>query len=323
MLDQLAAGNYIRTEKKPRIISPIAALLKDNGDVRIIHDASSPAGHALNDYSLTIHVKYQTLQEAYNLALPGSFLCKVDLKSAYRSVPISPVDYPLTGIKWKFSGETRVSYMYDTRLLFGSNKGPGIFHKLMQSVRRMMERRGYPNLVVYLDDFVYIDKSYERCLEAQHVLLSLLTRLGFQISWHKVVSPTNCLEFLGIGINTVNCTLVLSQEKLFKLKSKLLSFRVRKRASKRQLLSLAGSLNWSCQAVKGGRFSLRSILDTINKLKLLSHKCKLSTDFQKDVDWWLQYLDVFNGVVYYRNSQNVVVHSDACSEGAGIFCQCD
>jgi hypothetical protein len=323
LLDQLKVGNYVITNTKPVIVSPLAAIMKDSGEVRLIHDASVPAGQALNDYSLNLSVKYQTLSEACQLASPDSYLCKVDLKAAYRSVPISPCDYQLTGIKWKFSGENHMSYMYDTRLLFGSNKGPGIFHRLTQSVRRMMKRKGFPNLVVYLDDFVYVDESFERCMEAQQVLLSLLIKLGFRISWQKVVSPTVCLEFLGIGINTVDCTLLLSTEKLRKLHNKLVTFQCKKRASKRQLKSLAGSLNWACQAINGGRFFLRRILDTINKLKLLSHKCKLSSDFQKDVQWWVQYLEVFNGVIYYRNSDRVVVHSDACQEGAGMFCRGD
>ena len=32
-------------------------------------------------------------------------MAKIDLRSAYRSIPISPLDYKLTGIQWQFSGD--------------------------------------------------------------------------------------------------------------------------------------------------------------------------------------------------------------------------
>jgi len=59
-------------------------------------------------------VRYQTLQEACDKAKPGYFMAKIDLKAAYRSVPIHPLDYCLTGLKWHFSGEDSLTYIFDT-----------------------------------------------------------------------------------------------------------------------------------------------------------------------------------------------------------------
>jgi hypothetical protein len=69
------------------IVSALAAIPKEGGDVRIIHDGSRPAGEALNDYSRPEPEKFQTLQDASRLAKPSYFMAKVDLQSAYRSVP--------------------------------------------------------------------------------------------------------------------------------------------------------------------------------------------------------------------------------------------
>ena len=47
---------------------------------------------------------------------------------------------------------------------------------------------------------------------------------------------------------------------------------------------------------------------------------KLSKSFKLDIEWWLQFLRTFNGVVYYQQLTKHVVHTDACTEGAGFFC---
>ena len=318
--EQLALGNYIKSTVPSHIVSPIGAIPKSDNEVRVIHDGSRPTSDAMNDYSVLHSVHYQTLDEAYELARPNYFLSKIDLKSAYRSVPINSIDYCLTGLKWQFKDDCSPTYLFDTRLPFGASMAPSVFHRLTQSVRRMMANRGFSNLVVYLDDFFIIEDSHYKCLQAQHTLISLLIDLGFCISWKKVVGPSTCVPFLGIVIDTVDCSLSLDNLKLHKISEKLLLFKDKKRASKRQLQQLAGLLNWACQAVRGGRYFLRRVLDVICKLKCGAHKAKLTKAFKLDIDWWLKFLHTFNGVVFYRQCGNYVLHTDACNQGAGMFC---
>ena len=290
------------------MISPIGAIPKGEDEVRVIHDGSRPTSDSMNDYSSLHSVHYQTLEEAYSLAKPNYFLVKVDLKAAYRSVAINSLDYCLTGLQWQFKNESSPCYLFDSRLPFGASMAPSIFHRLTQAV------------LVYLDDFLIVEETYEACLKAQHTLIKLLIELGFRISWKKVTGPSRIVTFLGIVINTTDCSLSLDEEKLVKIREKLLCFQDKKRASKRQLQQLAGLLNWACQAVRGGRYFLRRVLDTICKLKHGCHKAKLTKAFKLDVSWWLQFLNDFNGLVYYRKCDRYVVHTDACLEGAGMFC---
>ena len=320
LISQLQEGYYVCSSIKPSIVSPMGAIPKDSdaSRIRLIHDGSRPAGSAMNDFSKLHSVRYQTLSDAVKLVKPGMFMAKIDLKNAYRSVPIHPSDYPLTGLKWKFEQCQDYTYMFDTRLCFGSRKGPMIFHRLSQAVRRMMIRRGFKNIVVYLDDFFLVGSTFDECNEALHVLMQLLRSLGFLISWPKVVGPSQEICFLGININSVDQALLLSKEKLQKLYGKLVEFQCRKRASKRQLEALAGLLNWCCQAIRGGSFFLRRILDTMNCLKAKKHKISLSSEFHKDVQWWISYLYTFNGKVFIRQFSQAV-HVDACNWAAGMF----
>ena len=57
-----------------------------------------------------------------------------------------------------------VKTLYDISRPFGSSKGPIVFNRLIQAVKRMMSRRGYNNIVVYLDDFLIVENSYAKCV---------------------------------------------------------------------------------------------------------------------------------------------------------------
>jgi hypothetical protein len=130
--------------------------------VRLIHDCSRPQSLSLNSYAETDSFKYQTVDEAVKFLRPGYYMAKLDLQSAYRSVKLHPDCFAATGLKWQFAGHNQPTYMYDTKLPFGASCSPGIFHRLTQSVNRMMERRGFKTLS-YLDDFLVITKDHATC----------------------------------------------------------------------------------------------------------------------------------------------------------------
>ena len=144
--------------------------------------------------------------------------------------------------------------------------------RLTQSVKRMMARRGFTALVVYLDDFLICAPTMKECTTALSTLVSLLRHLGFCINWDKVVDPTRCITFLGIEINTETMSKRLPVDKLLALRSELQVFAKRKRACKRQLQSLAGKLSWAAKVVYGGRVFLRRIFDAISTLIAANHK---------------------------------------------------
>lgn len=149
---ELECGNYIICDKPHKIISPMAAIPKPDGDVRLIHDCSRPVGHAVNDYcSSDWGQKFSHIDDAAALMSEECYLAKVDLKSAYRSVKISQNSQTVTGFQWNFNGRT--IYMKDTKLPFGAKLSVGIFHRLTQAVKRMMARKGYDQIIVYLGRF--------------------------------------------------------------------------------------------------------------------------------------------------------------------------
>ena len=183
IFSEIAEGNYVITDVKPTIISALGAIPKpDSTEVRLIHDCSRPVGRALNDYITGQSFKFQTLDDAIKLLRPNYLMAKIDLRHAYRSVPIHKSNYLATGLQWQFSGQPNPTYFFNTRLPFGAKSSPDIFHRLTQSVRRMMIRRRFRSIIVYLDDFLIIGKSMEECQQTFSVILKLHQDLGFQIS---------------------------------------------------------------------------------------------------------------------------------------------
>ena len=164
-----------------------------------------------------------------------------------------------------------------------------------------MLRQSFRGVVAYTDDFFIAAATYEECRKWMDILIKLLRKLGFLISWKKVVGPSQRRPLTFLGVNK-------GKDNLQQLQQQLQHSSARKRASKQQLQSLAGSLNWACQAIQGERFFLWRILDTLQPLQQQRHKARLSADFKQDVQWRLSFLYTFNGTVYSNASECVHVH---------------
>ena len=320
IITEVKNGRYVITDSKPTIVSGLGAIIKPSGGVRLIHDCSRPLEGSINSMASDEHCHYQTLKEATEFIKPGYFMAKLDLESAFRSVPLHPDEFEVTGMKFKFPGNSRSSYLYDTRLPFGAKKSPSIFNRLTQSVRRMMAKRGYHRLIAYLDDFLIVAPTKEECKAALNTLLRLLRDLGFAISYNKVEAPTQIITFLGIQISSLDMRLSLPEEKATTLESLLDSFADRRHATRTQLQSLAGKLNWACQVVTGGRTFLRRILSSIDALAKPRHKLRLDSLFFADLRWWKDFFHHFHGTTISSaiSRPTVAIEMDSCGSASGI-----
>ena len=58
-----------------------------------------------------------------------------------------------------------------------------------------MARCGFRAVVNYLNEFLIIGSTKEECQQGLVTLINVLHYLGFNVSWHKVVSPTQRITF--------------------------------------------------------------------------------------------------------------------------------
>ena len=317
--EELSAGNYQLCQARPTIISPISAVPKPDGGLRLIHDLSRPDTYGVNAYASKDPCKYQTINEALSMIQPNWYMAVVDLKSAYRSVHIRPVEYEITGLSWKFSGDKYPTLMCDTRLPFGSRKSPSVFNRITQAIVRIMNSRGY-NTLAYLDDFFVTGPDFKSCKAALDALITLLRSLGFQINWSKIQDPCQAINFLGVHIDTVAGQLSLKPEKLRETLDMIRDFQRRRRASRKQLEGLAGKLNWAAHVTPWGRSHLQSIYTLISILKLPGHKTRLAS-IQWDLTWWATWLSTgHNRCRIWRSPATIDVFTDSCPSAGGAFC---
>ena len=319
---EIEEGRYIIVDEKPTIISALGAIVKKNGKIRLIHDASRPDGHGLNSYAvLDYKLQFESIGHAEQLLNKGYFMAKLDLKSAYRSVLVHPSQYHLTGLKWTFTGDKEATYLVDTRLPFGARFSPGIFHTLTQAVKCMMAARGHTGLVVYLDDFLVIEPTKEECTRTLNVLMDLVRKLGFSIAWDKVEGPTTQLTFLGIELDTEDMHMRLPKDKVCEFSLNLDDFISRSRVSLRQCQELAGKINWVTQVCRVGRPYLRRLFEASKVLKAHHHKMLITAELKEDLLWWKALLHNFNGVRLiqpYGPTNFAYVQSSPL--GAGMVC---
>ena len=326
ILTEIQNGRYRIVDHKPCIVSALGAIPKrDSNKIRLIHDASRPTGEALNDYATIDHFQYQSVQDAVDLVTPGCFFARLDLANAYRSVKIHKSNFKATGLKWRFNNDKHFTYMIDERLPFGASRSPLIFHSITQAVRAIMAKKGYNTIVCYLDDFLIIASTYDECLEALNVLLQLLRELGFHINYNKLEGPCQRLVFLGIVLDSVSMTLSIPQRKMDEVKEYLQSFYASRKVTKRNIQQLAGKLNWISQCIWGGRFYMRRLIDSANKLRNPWHRTNVTLDMKQDIRWWLNFMEIFNGTMPMIDCRPVSfpVCTDACKIAGGAFHQGD
>ena len=214
--------------------------------------------------------------------------------------------------------------MYDTRLMFGASESVGVFHRITQAVVRMMKRKGFHSVVCYLDDFLIMEKTLEKCQLAMDTLTNLLIDLGFILNWKKCVPPTQKLTFLGILIDMQCHMIFIPQEKLNSIKNLSLQAISWEKATKRQLQSIIGSIAWGAKCVKAIRPILRSLINLQATLKHPTHRIRIPASVKTDLAYFYNWCVIFNGVSFNQRSQpNTIVYTDASLTAAASYCNGD
>ena len=327
ILQEIQHGHYQRVvspQHPPTLINAIGCVPKSDGSVRLIHDLSRPHEHSANDLAPDMACKLDSLENVCNFIQPGDFMCKLDLRSAYRVVNLHPSNHAITGLKWRFQGEAADTLLYDTRLPFGARLSPAIFNRITQSVCRYMHRAGFTRTFVYIGDFLIVESSHEAAATALKVLLYQLRKLGFWIAYEKMEGPCQKLVYLGAELDSLFMSVHLTPARLQKLHAEITATLARKRSSLRQLLQLTGKLNFACVAVRGGRAFLRRLHDAARALLQPHHRMKHDEHMLADLQWWNKCMRHYNGKHLPLHPADLsrplaCISADACTEAAGAF----
>ena len=325
---EIELGRYYIADQKPTIISALGAIPKPgSSEFRLVHDCSRPVSKSLNSYADPDSHSFVTVDKAAKLTKPNYFLCKVDLRQAYRHAALHPSQYKMTGLQWHFSGDPEPTVLFDARLPFGASESVGCFHRITQSVVRMMRKRVNCSVLCYIDDFLIISENYSQCVQSMDILTELLTNLGFDISWNKCVKPTQKLSFLGINLDSVSGTMSIPPSKLQETIHIASLWHNKQKATKREIQSLIGRISWIAKCVKAIRPILRSLIDLQKRLKRATHRIRIPQHVKTDLRYLNKWCVQFNGVVFFprdsRPRPDTTVYTDSSLAAGAAYCNGD
>lgn len=114
---------------------------------------------------------------------------KLDLKSAYRIVPVHPLDQHLLGIEWQ-----GIQY-WDQALPFGLRSATIIFTAVADGVAWALALQGITKFIHYLDDFFFCAPAdSQACQRALDIAVPRCRELGLPVAPSKVEGPSNVME---------------------------------------------------------------------------------------------------------------------------------
>ena len=315
------SGPFIVPPIQPFHCSPLGAVPKKDGTHRIILDLSSPRGLSVNEgiSKEDFSVRYSSFDDAVDLLRvsgTSSFMAKLDIRHAFRLCPVRPAQWGLLGYCWQ--GQ----YFFDTRLPFGSRSSPFIFNTFADLLLWILiVVAGVSGVIHYLDDFFLCAPSAEECQANMDTMVSLFTELGIPLADDKTVGPSQIVTYLGIEIDATSQTIRLPPDKYDELVSMLAAWKERKKCTKRELLSLIGSLSFASKVVKPGRIFLRRLIDLSTTVSKLDHHISLNVKSRADIDWWCQFLPFWNGRCVIQSdivsSLSISLFTDASGIGGG------
>ena len=303
------------------------------GKWRLITDLSFPEERSVNDAidPTTCSLKYTTVEQVAKEAVllgRGSLIAKIDIKSAYRLIPVAPEDRHYLGMNWK--GKTYV----DAKLPFGLRSAPKIFNAMADALEWCIASEGVEVIYHYLDDFAILGSpDSEQCSQNLEILKTVCMDLGVPLAPEKQAGPTTVIEFLGITIDTSKQELRLPADKLERLQlltsewklriGKQLQAKKRPSCTREELESLLGVMNHACTVIPAGKAFLRQVISLVHSVAQPYHHIRLNKDFLSDLTWWNIFAKHWNGAALISGSHDndIILTTDASgSWGCGAWC---
>ena len=303
----------------PTHFSPMLTRFKQDDTRRVIVNLSHPKGQSVNDCindgvydGVTFTLKYPTVDQIVQKIQDldsDVLLSKIDISRAFRNLRVDPLDYDALGLHW--NGQ---SYL-DISVPMGMKVGSALCQRTTDILRHVM---AFLDVCVYnyVDDVICVHRRHNATQEFR-TLYSLFEFLGLPINPKKVCPPSRSLTCMGIDVNVDTGSLTIPLEKCAQTLHMCKDIRNRKFISKKMLQSLLGKLIYLHRCIPPARIFVNRLLNT---LRSGLTRIKVTKEMIKDITWFIQFLNHFNGTVMFPQFRpQVQVHVDACLTGMGAI----
>ena len=251
---------YLNKEDLPKYYtaSPLGLTDKADASKRRIHHLSYPApgtssiNGGIPEYYGTI--TYSGIEDAI-LAIQnmgrGYLLVKRDFESAFRHIPVSPLDSPLLGFQWqsRYYTECVLPFgLWTTPFLL--NLFAEVFHWILEEEFKLQGLRA--SIIHYLDDFLMILPPNSQLERYTTIFTRLCYEVGLRIKESKNEEGTVVCS-AGIELGTRLMVIRLPTKKLLKARSIIQCTTERTSVSLLELQRITGYLNFVSTVVPLGR----------------------------------------------------------------------
>ena len=326
LTEELKAGSMVGPFPDPPLenlhVNRFGVIPKSTpGKFRLITDLSFPHGGSVNDLvpDSEAEVSYAGIPEAIFMIMKlgkGCKLAKFDISRAYRLLPVHSSQRRYLGMFWKDN------FYVDLAVPFGLRSACRVFTRFADVLQDILHTTGkVANIQHYLDDFLIAGPC--NTIQCEVDLAScqeLCNTLGVPLAEEKTEGPASVITYLGFTLDTDLQELRLPSQKLSSIRVQLAQWLNRRHCTKRELLSLIGTLQHCCQAVVHGRPFLRRLIDRASSVPELFYHVDLSPWEREDIAWWISLLNNWNGRSLFQfpkweQAPNISIASDA----AGAF----
>ena len=202
------AGPFLKPPIEPLHCSPLGAVLKKDDAWCLILDLSSPHGYSVNECISKdeFSVTFSKFDDAVNLVRKlgkGARMAKLDVKHAFRIIPVDPQDWDLLGTFWNGY------HFVELRLPFGCRSSVFIFNTFADALAWILHiKHAIANLVHYLDDFFTCGAANtDECARNIKRIIKVFENLGVPLAVDKLIDPVTVITYLGIEIDSDDMSL--------------------------------------------------------------------------------------------------------------------
>lgn len=331
--------SHLPTQLQHIRVSPLNLVPKGDDNYRLIFDLSYPHERSINDGIMYMPTPWQKLSYALQLIINMGQHChllKMDVKSAYRTIPVHHTNWPL--LACTIDGMIFV----DTCMPFGLRSSGNIFERYGQAIQYILQHvYRIPPTARWVDDFLFVLSPHDSQQQYATATRAFNT-LGVPIAADKTEGPCTCLAYLGYSINTTTMqlgTTPKARDKLRPLLHQILDKRKRS-ISLAELGTLIGKLDHLKQAVRAGRSRVYCLRQQWLKLyrsflsrsrarsRQHSYYTQLTRASRVELQWWLDAINVDTQCSIHLHVPWPITctymepYSDACTEyGAGAYWQ--
>lgn len=278
--------------------SPLGVIPKSGNRFRIIQDMSFPRDAtpvpSINSqiHSSDFRCEWSTFSQCFLLvarAPRGAQAAVFDVDSAYRDLPVSPLDQPYACVQ--FQG----SIFIDHCLAFGCTSSSGIFGRPADAIVALYKSKAVDDILKWVDDFVFFRYPVSpnppfKYHYNESLIWSVAKELGWPWSIPKHQPFASSFTYLGFLWDLDARTVQLPSAKKLKYIARLQPLLVSKSSNLRDAQKLLGTLNHCAVLLPDGPSRLPTLFKFTSGFRhsaspFVIHR--LSTSLLSDLEWWI------------------------------------